>query len=229
MLLHYAVASAVSAVQIGRDAGLQSFQSADIHLLTIFAGIAAISLLVLVLIVVGVLGALVVVGLKAKAAAMKTASEVKGKVYPIIDKTNGLVTRLSPTIQGITEKTETLIAELSPKISGITGNVQGIVGNVEQMSFLAKQKLEEFSPTLSAINQTVGATNETVRVVNTKTHQQVERVNNMVTSVLDKVAEFPAVLSQAVQAPVKAAESWISAVKKRAGGILPRTRPVSKT
>jgi hypothetical protein len=121
MLVHYAAASALSTAMIGDNAGQQPAAGGDLDLLTVFAGIAAISLLILVLIAIGVLGALVFVGPKATAAAIKTAAEVKGKVYPIIVKANGLVATLSPRIQSITEKTDMLIGELSPKISGING------------------------------------------------------------------------------------------------------------
>lgn len=146
MLFHLAASSALSTVLVGDNAGSQATEAGDLRLLTVFAGIAAISLLILILIVIGVLGALVFVALKAKAAATKIASEVKRKVYPIIDKTNGLVATLSPTIQSITEKTNALIGDLSSSISGITGSVHGIVGNVEDMANLAKHKFEEFAP-----------------------------------------------------------------------------------
>ena len=78
---------------------LQSTFDNDSHLLVVFAGIAAISLLVLVLTVVGVLVTIAVLGLKARTAATKTLAEVKGKVYPIIDKTNRLVGQMSQTIK----------------------------------------------------------------------------------------------------------------------------------
>ncbi|MGI4755872.1 MAG: hypothetical protein ACRYGF_03375 [Janthinobacterium lividum] len=223
MLLHYVVQNSLSAVLIGGNA-LQSSESNDTHLLTIFVGIAAISLLILVLIVIGILIALVVFGLKAKTAAIKTVAEVKGKVYPIIDKTNGLVATLSPTIQSITKKADDLIGELSPKISGITGNVQGVADNVEHMSVLVRQKFEEFAPTLSAINQTVGSTNETVQDANRKTQQQVERVNSLVTSGLDKAGELSEALSRAVQMPLKSVAGLTTAAKVQVDALLSRIR-----
>jgi hypothetical protein len=42
-----------------------------------------------------------------------------------------------------------------------------------------------------------------VQDANRKTHQQVERVNNMVTSVLDNVAELPNSLSHAIEFPLQ--------------------------
>ena len=92
---------------------------------------------------------------------------------------------------------------------------------------MARQKFEEFAPTLSAINQTVGSANETVQDANHKTHQQIERVNGMITSILDTVAEFPGTLRRAVQSPVKGAENWLATAKARAGGLLSKipTRP----
>lgn len=221
MLATFTAGKALSALTTSAyTATLQSPVEGDTHLLTVFAGIAAISLLVLVLIVIGILIALVVVGLKARAAVIKSAVEVKGKVYPIIQKTDELVGKLSPTIQSITEKTDSLIGELSPKISGITDNVHGITGNIEHMSAAVKQKLDEFSPTLSAMNQTALKANDTVREANFKTHEQVERVNGMVTAVLDKAVGLSEALGQAAQVPVKGVARFATNAKGKLDAIL---------
>ena len=204
---------------------LQSTSDNNSHLLVVFAGIAAISLLVLVLIVIGVLLTIAVLGLKARTAATTTLAEVKGKVYPIIDKTNGLVGQLSPTIQSITEKTNALITDLSPRISGITENVQGISGHLEHMSAVAKQKVEEFSPTLSAVNQTALNANQTVQDANQKTHQQVERVNGMITSILDKGVQLSEQLARVSQMPIKRMAEFARVAKGRLDVALSRLRP----
>lgn len=230
MLATFTAENALSVLTMSAyTATLQTPIEGDTRLLTVFAGIAAISLLVLVLIVIGILIALVIVGVKARAALIKSAAEVKGKVYPIIHKTDELVGKLSPTIQSITEKTDSLIGELSPKISGITDNVHGITGNIEHISATVKQKLDEFSPTLSAMNQTALKANDTVQDANSKTHEQVERVNGMVTTVLDKAVALSEALSRAAQVPIKGVASFATNAKGKLDAVLSKIRFRPKT
>jgi hypothetical protein len=122
----------------------------DGKLMLIFIGIAAISLLVLALMAVGALVALVVVGIKAKRSFGETVREVKGRAYPLIEKSTGLVsdlapviksvagkadaliTDLTPTIKGIAEKTHVLIEEVSPKVGDITDDLHKISSSAKR-------------------------------------------------------------------------------------------------
>ena len=114
---------------------------------------------------------------------------------------------------------------LSPRISGITENLHGITGHVEQMSAVAKQKFEEFSPTVSAMNQTVLNANQTVQDANQKTHQQVERVNGVITSILDKGVQLSEQLARGAQMPVEGLADFARMAKRRLDGVLSKLRP----
>lgn len=200
---------------------LQTADADNSRLLIIFMGIAAISLLVLALVVVGVLIALAVVAMKASSTVSKTVQEVKAKVFPIIDKTNGLVGdltptikaiaektntlvgELSPTIKGITEKTNSLIGDLSPKISGISEDLHGITSRARDMVEFAEEKLHDFAPVVAGAKETLMEANATARAATDSTHRQVERVNEMVTGVLDWTNQLPIWLRTGLSLPGK--------------------------
>jgi hypothetical protein len=204
-------------------ASVHSFQAPQDEgsgrLMLVFMGITAISLLILTLVVVGTLIALAIVGFKAKNAIGKTVQEVKSRAYPLIEKSTGLVSDLTPTIKsiagkadalvgdltptikGITEKTHALIEDLSPKVSGITDDLHGITSRALQMAEFGKQKLEEFTPAITAAKETFMQANATVRSANDKTESQVERVNGMVTEVLDWTSRVPAHFQHGLGAP----------------------------
>ena len=218
MLINVNVSSVFLAGSLAVSKGL-AFQSpadsGDAHLTMIFVGIAAISLLILVLVVVGTLLALLIVGWKAMAAGAKTVTELKGKVSPIIDKANGLIGTLAPAIKSITEQTNTLIGALSPKIGAITDNVHGITSQVEQMSTFVKDRLHEFSPTIAAANETLKNANETVRDANRKTREQINRVNEIVSNVLEIATAIVETLHRGILAPARRLAGLVSGAKAR--------------
>jgi methyl-accepting chemotaxis protein len=201
------------------------------RLMLVFVGIAAISLLILTLIVVGVLVGIIFIGLRARKTLTMSVQEIKGKMYPIIDKTSGilsdvrpsitnivsktdtLVGDLAPTIKGIAEQTHTLIADLSPKVSGITDDVRAITVHAREMATSMKEKLEEFSPSISAVNETLKQTNATVREANDRTRQQVERVNGIVTDVLDWSSRIPAMVQRGISVPGQKVGQAVDRVK----------------
>ena len=222
-----------------------SINSGNSKLLMIFIGLAAFALLVQAAAVVGVAVGL----LKAKNVALKDLAEIKAKVMPFIDKSHGLVTDLTPqvkeitaktnaligdltpTVKDITVKVQTLVADLSPQIVGITTKVHNIAGHVEEISSMAKDKVAEFGPTISAANDTVKQTNETVRATlmdaNDKTRAQVDRVNGMITGVLDSTVKFGKAVEHAVTQPAREVSGMVSGAKttlehlaKRYGGAI---------
>lgn len=202
---------------------VQTDQSGS-NLMVVFMGIAAISLLVLALVVVGVLIVLAVVALKAKAAIAKTTLEVKAKVYPIIDKTNGLVADLTPTIKGITEKTHTLIGDLSPRVSGITEDVHGITSRARGMVEFVEAKLHDFAPAIDAGRETLMEATATARSANNKTAQQVERVNGMVTAVLDWTNQVPVQLQRGISVKGKKFGDAVEQIRKKGESMISATQ-----
>jgi methyl-accepting chemotaxis protein len=155
--------------------------------------------------------ALVMIGMAIGAARAQKdikgqIEEIKGKLLPILDKSN------------------VLIADLTPQVRQIAGRATVISGHVDQISALVKDKLVELSPTISAANETLKMANETVRQANEKTAQQVEhvsglvntqvdRVNGMVSSVLDVTAQAGLAIQRAVMVPVREAAGIVDGLR----------------
>jgi uncharacterized protein YoxC len=185
----------------------------DGHKLMIFAGIAAVSLAFVALVLLGVI--IAAVGAQKKVAA--DIAELKAKVFPAIAKSEALMAQVS----GIT-------ADLTPKIRDISAKVESIAGHAEEISAMLKDKVVEFGPTLSAANETVLQANETVRQANVKTQQQVVRVNGMVTSVLDATAQMGRAIQHGINVPVREVSGLLDGVKAGLASFLngkPKSRP----
>jgi len=155
--------------------------------------------------------ALVMIGMaigatKAQKDIKNQIEEIKGKLLPILDKANILIT------------------DLTPQVRQIAGRATVISGNVEQISALVKDKLVELSPTITAANETLKMANETVREANQKTARQVEhvsslvnsqvnRVNGMVSSALDVTAQAGQAIQRAVMVPVREAAGIVDGLR----------------
>ena len=235
MILDSLSTVATSSRNVLHVAYIYSFQASQDDgggkLMVVFIGIAAISLLILTLVVVGTLIALAVVGFKAKNAIGKTVQEIKVRAYPLIEKSTGLVSdltptiksiagkadtlvgELTPTIKAITEKTHALIEDLSPKVSGITDDVHGITSRALEMAELGRRKLEEFSPAVTAAKETFMQANATIRSANDKTERQVERVNSMVTEVLEWTNRVPIRFQDGLGVPGRKLDEAIKQIK----------------
>ncbi len=222
-----------------------SINSGNSKLLEIFIGLAAFALLVQATAVVAVALGL----MKAQKVVLSEIAEIKAKVLPFVEKSHGLVDDLTPQVKAITAKTQTLITDLtphvkditvkvqalvedlSPRIVGITDKVHSIAGHVEEISMIAKNKVAEFGPTVSAANETVKQTNETVRAtvmdVNGKTRAQVDRVNGMITGVLDSATKIGKAIEHGITQPAREVSGFVAGAKvtfehlaKRYGGIV---------
>ena len=176
-----------AAVWQERDA----LSAGNTHWLMIFVGIVAFSMLVQALVVLGM-------GI----GAMKLRKEMMGYVQSINAKVHPLI-----------EKSDKLMTDLTPQVKDITAKVATITAHVEDMSELLKDKLHEFSPTISAANVTLTEANTTVRDANHKTHEQVLRVNSMVTGVLDATANMGKAIQHGVTAPVREVSGLLAGLK----------------
>jgi hypothetical protein len=168
------------------------------RLLMWFVGIATLAIVVQALILLG----MAIGGMKIAKDLMKIVEEARAKAMPLIDTTQTLVKDLTPQIKQITNKVEL-----------IAGKVDVIAGRVEVMSGVAVEKVNEFSPTISAARETVDQANQTVRDANRKTHEQVMRVNEMITSVLDSMVRASAVLQRGMGWPGREASGLVNGFK----------------
>src|ERR1700722_11778176 len=153
-------------------------RSTDSHLVMIFIGLVAFALVTQAIVML----CMAFGAFKAQKTIQGQIEEIKVKLLPLLDKSNVLVTDLTPQIKQIATRATT------------------ISGNVEDISCLVREKMHELSPTISAANETLKQANETAREANQKTREQmnrvdgvvtdqVNRVNGMVTSVLDVTAQ----------------------------------------
>ncbi len=161
------------------------------HLIMIFIGLAASALVAqafaMVFMAIG--------AAKAQKAIMVHVESLNGKLHPLLDKSNAL------------------IADLSPQIKDIAGHAKSISANAEEISALVRDKVNEFGPTIDAANQTVAQANVTVQDANRKTQAQVERVNGMVSSVLDATAQAGRAIQNGITTPVREVSSILEGIK----------------
>ena len=168
-----------------------SIDSGNSKLLLVFVIVAAVSLFAQFVVIAGI----GIVVYKAQKAVMGHIGEIKAKAYPII------------------EKSQELLTELRPKITDITEKVNVITGHVEHIAAIAKEKADEFSPTLSAANQTVAAANVTAQDINAKTRAQVTRVNGMVSSALDATVRLGVAIERGITAPGREVAGIVAGLK----------------
>lgn len=160
-------------------------------LLMWFVGIAAAAIVLQALILLG----MAIGGMKIAKDLMKIVEDTRAKTMPLI------------------ESTQHLVKDLTPQIKTITRKVEVIAGHVENISGVAAEKVHEFSPTVSAARQTVEEANQTVRDANRKTHEQVMRVNDMITAALDSTARAGVAFQRGLGAPGRQLAGWTSGLK----------------
>jgi phage-related protein len=194
-----------------------SINSGNSKLLMIFIGIAAFALLAQA-IVVAIAGLGV---MKAQKVIMEHVAEIKGKVMPLIENSHALVTDLTPQVKQITSKVNTLVTDLTPeiklittKVHDITQKVDQITGHLEEIAVVAKDKVNEFGPTISAANVTLLEANETVRAANRKSREQIERMDGMVTGALDATVNMGTSIGHAITAPVREVSAMFNSAKE---------------
>jgi methyl-accepting chemotaxis protein len=170
--------------------------------LVIFVGIAAISLLILALVVLGAIFA----GLKAQ-------QELGGEIKKFRDDASQLI-----------QKSNALIVEITPQIRQITAKVETITGHVEHLAALVHEKADEISPTVTAANQTVLEANATVRETirtasatvqdaNLKTRAQISRVDGIITSALNGAVRLGVAIEQGIAKPGREVAGVIAGLK----------------
>jgi len=141
-----------------------------------------------------IVGIAAIKGAQVQKSVMADVAELKAKVIPLADKAQALTVQIAA-----------VTTDLTPTIKNITTKVDVITSHVEYLSALAREKADEFAPTISAANDTVAEANETVREtvrdVNRKTQEQIARVNGMVSSVLDATAAVGNTIKRGIALP----------------------------
>jgi uncharacterized protein YoxC len=183
--------------------------SADNKLLIILALVAGAMVVQAIVFVV-----LAIVGVKTQKKLLITVEEVKALAFPIMQKSSGLMTDLTPQIK-----------DISLKVNAITGHVQHI-------SAVVKDKVEELSPVVSTAVTSAQATfleaNDTARDANEKTRAQVQRVNGMISVALDATAKMAASVHETLQVPVREFAGVVNGIKAGLDVFLRAGRGISR-
>jgi uncharacterized protein YoxC len=168
-----------------------SINSGNSKLLMFFIGVVAVALIIQAAVMLGAAFA----AIKAQKSLTVELHEFRNKAAQLMDKSDALIT------------------ELTPQIRNITAKVDIITGHVEHLAALVHEKADEFSPTISAANQTVAAANQTVQDANLKTRAQITRVNGMVTSTLDATARLGVAIERGIAKPGRELAGIVSGLK----------------
>lgn len=161
------------------------------RLLIIFIGVAAFALLAQACVMLG----MAIAASQAQKKILGHIETINEKLLPLLDKSNVLVTDMTPRLKDIAARTQT------------------ITGHVQEISGVVRDKVNEFGPTISAANLTLNEATATARDANYRTREQVVRVNGMVTSVLDAAAEMGRAIENGIRTPVREVSSIIEGVK----------------
>jgi len=161
------------------------------RLLMIFIGIAAFALLAQACAMLS----MAIGASKAQKKIMGHIETINEKLLPLLDKSNVLVT------------------DLTPQLKDIAARAQTITGHVEEISGVVRDKVIEFGPTISAANQTFNEATVTARDANARTREQVHRVDGMVSSVLDAAAQMGRAIENGIRTPVREVSNVVEGVK----------------
>ena len=183
----------------------ETLNNQDVHWLMIFVGLTTFAMLVQALTVVGMFFQ----AKKLKTDLMELIHETKSKVMPIVEKSDALITELTPKVNAITAQVEAI----SLKVAAISVKAEVIAGHAEEITALVNSKAHEFAPTVDAARQTLESANQTVRDANARAQGQLVRVNGMVTSVLDATEEAGKSIQRGISVPVREVSGILSGIK----------------
>jgi methyl-accepting chemotaxis protein len=168
-------------LMFAQDVDASAVSGRDVHFIMIFVGvIAGFFLLVL-------LGFLV-----AGVWALRVIARMNGLIDDVKSRADLVIAKATPLM----EKTDALMTDLSPKIRSITSNV-------DEISYAARSKVDELGVTVSKINETVNEINRTVQDVNGRTRTHIARVDDMVAGALDTTAQVSQSVQEGIKAPVR--------------------------
>ena len=186
---------------------------AQLTWLTIFVGIIAVVIL-LVFLGVAIAG---VQALKAIQSIQTEIAELRGKATPFITETHAFVTEMTPKVRAVVDDLQPKIKNISGKIdelvTDLTPKVKEIGTHAEHIAAVAREKVDEFGPTISSANQTVQDANETVQETNRKVRSQVTRVNGMVSATLDSVTRLGVAIEHGITRPGREVAGIVSGLK----------------
>jgi hypothetical protein len=123
-------------------------------------------------------------------------AKTQKRIMAIVEEAHGKAMPLVDSVQAV-------VRDNSPKVKVITENLV-------ETSHIVRSKAQEFDTTLSDVNQRAG--------------KQVERVDGMVTSVLDTTSTISSSVQQAIRTPVREINGIVNGFKAGLDVLLGRAR-----
>lgn len=169
--------------------------SDHMQLLVIFVGVIAFCSFVQFLVLMGA----AIAGLKAWKGVMAEVETVKQKAFPIIATVQTILNDATPKVKAVTATVQDLVTDVSPKVKTVTSNIV-------EISDVARSKVREFESTLDSAN-------ETIRDANSKTQAQVNKVDDMVSSVLKTTSDLSTTIQRGIRMPVMEVAGVVNGLK----------------
>jgi len=156
---------------------LQAESHRDVHWASIFVGIIALALVVQALGVVAV----AVYAFRFLKRLEKLGDSFDQKTTPILEKTNLMLEDLSPKVRSISE-------------------------NMEQLSYTAREKVDELGVTLTQVNRTV-------EEINLRTRVQIARADAIVSDAMEATEDISQTVQEGIRMPLRQVMGLVAGVK----------------
>jgi methyl-accepting chemotaxis protein len=175
-------------------------------LLMIFIGITALSFLVQAVVLLGIL----LTVRKALHTGKEEADEFRAKLKPMIDNGSQLVTNANDLIAS----SKTLINKIQPQIEATVAEMAKMAHDIHAQANELQASVDE---------------------VALRARQQVDRVDNMATSVLNGIDRFGTFVNEAVHMPLRQVNGFVAATKAVVDALRapaparPRPRPAPRS
>ncbi|SEG66135.1 hypothetical protein SAMN05421819_4099 [Bryocella elongata] len=119
--------------------------------------------------------------------------------YRFLQRLDKLGNSLEQRTVPILEKTNLMLEDLAPKVRTISENV-------EQLSYTAREKVDELGVTLTQVNRTV-------EEINARTRVQVARADAIVTDAMEATEDISATVQQGIRMPLRQVVGLVAGVK----------------
>jgi len=114
--------------------------------------------------------------------------------------------KVTITIDEVKAKTMPIIATANTMLVDLSPKVKVVSANLVETSHVVRAKVQEFETTLSDVNQTI-------KDANLKTHQQVGRVDAIVTTTLSRTASIADTIHTSIRKPVNEVAGMVNGFK----------------
>ena len=128
--------------------------------------------------------------------------------------------KVTVTIDEVKAKAMPVIGSANTLLIDLTPKIKVMSANLVETSNVVRAKVQEFDSTLTGVNQTIKDANE-------KTHQQVGRVDAIVTSTLSRTAAIADTIHTSIRKPVNEVAGMVNGFKAGLDVLMSRAKDFS--